>query len=413
MWSYVGISQDKLSGRTDFVFESYNFSEEEIIEIGSPSVSRLPIYIRVLGEFKASNPTRVRMRLEDYLIDTGHFDIVEPNTDGTYKLMFRENPSGDIDLFFFDAFDKLLMKGFLDSTSNRKIQMLKTIDSFVYVLSNKYSILGTQLIYLEKTNRKAKRNRLVLSDMHGITKSILVDNGKLNLYPRFSHDGGKISFVTLDENGYSLNVYSLSNGSVDRIPHSFLLVTGGAWLPDDKGLVLSSSNDGNTNIFAYYFADDRLVKLVSSSSIDTSATLAPNGTEFAYVSDRTGRLHIYRYSLLSKKSSRITLLGNYNTDPNWNPKYNEIVYNSLIGGVLELMIQKMDSDETFRITFDQLPSENPRWSPDGHQIAFTGETARSKKIFLIGKDGKYKRRITNSPTSIIEMDVSWSSKKLW
>lgn len=88
--------------------------------------------------------------------------------------------------------------------------------------------------------------------------------------------------------------------------------------------------------------------------------------------------------------------------PRWSPDGSQIAFQSNRDGNFEIYVVKADGSELARLTDNYYSDQFPSWSADGNRIAFsstaTGATHSVpglSAIFLIDKDGKNRKRITN------------------
>ncbi|MCL4304532.1 PD40 domain-containing protein [bacterium] len=168
--------------------------------------------------------------------------------------------------------------------------------------------------------------------------------GFVGFYPRFSHDGTKLAFVSNSGREYfgqsSLYVYDLRSDSTKLVVGG---VQGGiSWLPDDSGILYAARSTKNPHgallhdIYLYTFSDKKTIRLsrgLRAESVDVS----PDGRLLVLTVNEEGRRDIAIASM-----------------PDHKVKVRPFGLGDLLMRVPSL------PHEQFYL---------PRWSPDGSRIA--------------------------------------------
>ncbi len=178
-----------------------------------------------------------------------------------------------------------------------------------------------------------------------LTKADTLDKkGFVGAFPRFSHDGSKLVFISNAGKDYfgqsSLYVFDIKSDSIEVIAGG--VQGSAAWLADDSGLVFARRTTNNPHgalLHDLYHYDikkkkeRRLSKGLRTESVDVS----PDGRFLLFTVNQAGKREIAIASMpdMTKKVTPIT-------------------------------------GEDVLLRFPSLPHEqyyHPRWSPDGKQIA--------------------------------------------
>ena len=178
------------------------------------------------------------------------------------------------------------------------------------------------------------------SGEYGIFEVKLGDNSIVDLkqegiYPKWSPDGGKVAFVsmnniwTMELAGEKLKQYLTASG-YNEYP---------CWSPDARKVIFSSSGD---------LCDGSGKKLTSSG---------------------------------------------WNNQPDWSAEKDEIVFVSNRGGYYDLWKMNPDGSDEVQLTVGPLHEYLPRWSPDGEWIVFQADYEGSFDIWVI-RSGLAKKELT-------------------
>ena len=190
-------------------------------------------------------------------------------------------------------------------------------------------------------------------------------------------------------------------GGTERI-HNWLP----SYSPDGTQLAFNSNRDGNIEIYIMNVDGTGTRRLTNHPGIDTSPTWSPLGHQIAFTSDRSGSPQVYVVDVDGTGLRRITF-ESYCDRPTWSPApYNEIAYASRTGPGFDIKVVDLATNEVRQLTFGQGSNESPSYAPNGRHLAFSSSRGNGdKQIYLIGRDGRGLKRLTNSGNN--EMP-SWS-----
>lgn len=185
----------------------------------------------------------------------------------------------------------------------------------------------------------------------------------------FSPNGKRLAF-TFDKTSPGqgdLEVYSIAADGKDLKP---VAVSDGklsheewpAWSPDGKWIALSSTRDGNQELYV----------------------VRPNG----------------------KDSKRLTNDNAIDAHPAWSPDGKRIAFATNRWGDLEIALVEVETGRLSRLTNSKSLDDYPAFSPDGKRLAFTSNRDRNLEIFIMDADGQNPRNMTRHPA--IDNFATWS-----
>ena len=249
---------------------------------------------------------------------------------------------------------------------------------------------------------------IYIADYDGANVRRVTVSRALNTTPAWSPNGRAVAYTSWRNGPQDVFVSYIYEGRLEtpargtREVHNWLP----AWSPDGRRLALTSNRDGNPEIYILNVDGSDVRRLTNHPSIDTSPTWSPLGHQIAFTSDRTGSPQIYVVGADGTGLRRITF-ETYCDRPTWSPSpYNEIAYSSRTGPGHDIKIVDLATNEVRQLTFGLGTNESPSYAPNGRHVAFMSTRGSgNKQIWLIGRDGRGLRRITNTGNN--EMP-SWS-----
>ncbi len=262
-------------------------------------------------------------------------------------------------------------------------------DDVIFALTGRYGIASSQIAFVAG---KKPNSHLYVINLDGSGLRRLTSLPGIVMSPAWSPSGTKLAYVSYEKGKPDLYVVDLRTLSTTRFLAFDGLNATPAWSPDGKSLAVTLSKDGNPEIYVISIDGKSMRRVTFYSGIDCSPTWAPNGLEIAFTSDRTGSPQIFITDLDGISVRRITHQGSYNTSPAWSPEGDLIAYVSRIDGRFQIC-----TVDPFGINVNVLTeignNEDPAWSPDGMHIAFSSTIGGKTGIYIMKKDGSFKRLI--------------------
>jgi Tol biopolymer transport system component len=161
------------------------------------------------------------------------------------------------------------------------------------------------------------------------------------------------------------------------------------WSSDGSKIVFESGVEGQLSIFVIDFDGKNLTRLTNNDFNDEGPVWSPDGKKIAFFSNRQpGKdqlpisLQIYVMNADGTGQRRVTHEGpalEYKLS--WSPDGKQLVFQSrpeIDPGVHSLYVIGVDGKRRKRITNGRFDDTSPEWSPDGKQIVFSQSTASYK-----------------------------------
>ncbi len=262
-------------------------------------------------------------------------------------------------------------------------------------------VFRTRIAYVV---RHKDHDSLNIMDWDGYRSLETGVKGSIILTPRWSKEGDKLLYSAERNRKWNIYLLDLKRANERKVFSSTGTNMAGD-IKSSKEIILSSSRDGNPDIFLYNIEDMRLKKLTSSRAIEISPSISPDGKQIVFVSNRDGTPQIFVMDREGYNIRRLTFQGSYNTSPSWSPGGDKIVFSGRVGGKNQVFIMDPDGSNITQLT-DSGNNEDPCFSPDGRFIVFTSDRDGEKAVYIMRANGEAQRRIT--PKGIRASNPRWS-----
>jgi hypothetical protein len=228
----------------------------------------------------------------------------------------------------------------------------------------------------------------------------LVNDGAVNVDPRWSPDGSRIAFVSTAYAG-RFHVFVVS--AARRF--------GGSAADSSRRTVEPPSRlteDVDSKLPRYYY---------SAYDHYLSPTWSPSGKEIILVSNRGkiwGSGGLWRMEA-RRGASMVPVHDEESTwrmHPDWALDGKRVVYASYVGRQWhQLWLTTADGGDPVPLTFGEFDATNPRWAPDGRRIAYISNQGGNTALYVLSIPGgertriEARRRIYREPVGRLRITV--------
>lgn len=243
----------------------------------------------------------------------------------------------------------------------------------------------------------------------------LTTDGFLKQRPAWSPDGSWLSFTRHQGTSIFLFLRSADGRQEKRLTSRKDPECDAVWSPDGKRLAFcfdkTVPNQGDMDVYTIGAdgEDLRPVLLTAGKlSHEEWPSWSPDGQWLTLSSTRDGNQEIYVVRHDGQDLRRLTNDPAIDAHPAWSPDGQRIVFATSRWGDLELAIVNADGNNLTRLTESPGLDDYPVWSPDGRQIAFTSNRDGNFEIYTCSIDGRELKNQTLN--SAIDNFAAWTPR---
>lgn len=239
--------------------------------------------------------------------------------------------------------------------------------------------------------KQGKRFELQVSDADGFgAQSILVSRQPM-MSPKWSPDGGKLTYVSFEDQKPVVFVHELSSGKRWKAANFKGSNYAPAWSPNGRELAVVLTQTGSSQIYLVNSDGSDLRQISRGGEINTEPAFSPDGRFIYFTSDRGGSPQIYRMTTSGGNTERVTFQGSYNSSAKLSPDGKNMTFISRDGG-FRVAIMELATRQVQLLT-DTGSDDSPSFSPNGQMILYEAKAGGRGVLAAVSSDGRVKQRL--------------------
>ena len=227
------------------------------------------------------------------------------------------------------------------------------------VLSPAWAPDGQSIAYVsfETTRPAIYRHNLVTGAREQLT------NFKgLNGAPAFSPDGNSLAMVLSKDGNPDIYIMDLGTRELRRVTRHYAIDTEPAWMPDGRSLVFTSDRGGRPQIYRVDILSGQTERLTYHGPWNARASVAADGRTMVMVQQSDSQFHVAVQDLIQDRVQIVTST-TLDESPSVAPNGSMLLYATKYGERGILAAVSVDGGVKFRLPSREGDVREPAWSP--------------------------------------------------
>ncbi len=232
-------------------------------------------------------------------------------------------------------------------------------DSMEPILAPAWGPNGKNIAYVSfKTTRPA----IYLHNLETGERQQLTNFRGLNGAPAFSPDGSQLAMVLSKDGSPDIYVMDLASRALQRVTKHFAIDTEPAWAPDGKWIYFTSDRGGKPQIYKVELATGNVERVTFEGDYNARARVLGDNLGLVMVHRAQGKFHI---AVQDFKRNRVEILTSTDLDesPSVAPNGSMLLYSTMYNGQGVLAAVSVDGGVRYRLPSRFGDVREPAWSP--------------------------------------------------